>query len=603
MRARSGRALQRLTFGLSHEGYRYNRCGGAPHLGGAWILRSEQKPSGSVPDWRGLVFYELYVRAYRDSNGDGHGDLAGVVDKLDYLSWLGVDVIWLLPIYPSPLRDDGYDVADFYGVHPQYGELADLQHLLDAAHARGMKVITDLVLNHTSDQHPWFEESRSSRDNPKADWYVWSDDPNRYAGTRIIFVDTEESNWKLDPQRGQYYWHRFFHHQPDLNYDNPEVRAEMKRVVRYWLDLGFDGFRLDALPYLFERDGTNNENLPETHEFLKELRAYVDGFAPDALLLGEVNQWPKETAEYFGDGDELKLLFHFPLMPRLFLALAEGKREPIESILARTPQPPAGTDWVVFLRNHDELTLEMVDDRERELLWDHYAPDPRMRLNLGIRRRLAPLLGGNRPRIELLTALLFTLPGAPIIYYGDEIGMGDDVTLPDRDGVRTPMQWTADAGAGFSRNRELYAPLVTSGEYGYGGVNVAQQRDDPDSLLHFVRNLITIRKGSEVLSRGKLDVLPAASPAVLALRHVDTNLVHPGSSPQRGDVRTPGRMQLSLYNLSADEVTVEPELLAELGGHATLLTSSTEFIPKLQSGQPLRLPPFSFAWLGSQGLG
>ncbi len=566
-------------------------------------MRSEQESSGTTLSRRGLVFYELYVRAYRDTNGDGHGDIAGVIEKLDYLSWLGVDVIWLLPIYPSPLRDDGYDVSDFYAVHPQYGELADLQRLLDEAHARGLKVITDLVLNHTSDQHPWFEESRLSRDNPKADWYVWSDDPGRYAGTRIIFIDTEKSNWTLDPQRGQYYWHRFFHHQPDLNYDNPEVRAEMKRVVRYWLDLGFDGFRLDALPYLYEREGTNNENLPETHEFLKELRAYVDEFAPEAMLLGEVNQWPEETAEYFGDGDEMELLFNFPLMPRVFLALAEGRREPIESILARTPEPPPGTDWVVFLRNHDELTLEMVDDRERELLWDNYAPESNMRLNLGIRRRLAPLLDGDRRRIELLSALLFTLPGAPIVYYGDEIGMGDDVTLPDRNGVRTPMQWDAEPGAGFSRNRELYAPLIDDERYGYQRVNVAQQRDDPTSLLHFMKNLITLRKASPLLGRGSFDILNAASPAVLAVRHKLDNVAFPGSTAQHGKFDAPGRVQLSLYNLSAREETVEAAMLAEVGNNASVLVSSSDFEPELRSGQPLELPPYGFVWLISQGLG
>jgi maltose alpha-D-glucosyltransferase / alpha-amylase len=473
--------------------------------------------AAGMPDrtwYKEAVLYELYVRAFRDSDGDGHGDLRGVIERLDYVRDLGVDIVWLLPISPSPLRDDGYDVSDHYGIHPDYGDLDDFRALIDAAHARGLKVITDLVLNHTSSDHPHFQASRR-REGGKDDWYVWTDDPNSYSGTRVIFTDSEDSNWTFDEVRGQYYWHRFFHHQPDLNYDNPDVRDEMKRVVRYWLDLGIDGFRLDAIPYLFEREGTNNENLPETHAFLKELRAFIDATHPGTFLLGEVNQWPDDTLPYFGDGsDEMPLLFHFPVMPRLYKAVAEGRVDAIRWILERTPAIPEPCQWVVFLRNHDELTLEMVTEEERAFMYERYAPDPRLRLNVGIRRRLAPLLGNDRSRIELLHSMLMTLPGTPILYYGDEIGMGDDVSLYDRNGVRTPMQWHDGPGAGFTDAEKPYLPLIDDPVFGFRTVNVAAQERDSSSLLHWVRRLVAERKRHAALGRGYFDLLETDDPAL-----------------------------------------------------------------------------------------
>jgi maltose alpha-D-glucosyltransferase / alpha-amylase len=485
-------------------------------------MSAARQVTDADPTWfKDAVLYELYVRAFRDSDGDGHGDLQGVIERLDYVRDLGVDVVWLLPLSPSPLRDDGYDVSDFTDIHPQYGTLADFRSLLDAAHARGLKVITDLVLNHTSSDHPWFGASRR-REGGKDDWYVWSDDPTRYAGTRVIFTDTEGSNWTFDDVRGQYYWHRFFAHQPDLNYDHPEVRAEMKRVIRFWLDLGIDGFRLDAIPYLFEREGTNNENIAETHAFLKEVRRLVDEVRPHAFLLGEVNQWPEDTLPYFGDGsDEMPLLFHFPVMPRLFKAVAEGRVDALRWILSRTPPIPEPCGWVVFLRNHDELTLEMVTDEERAFMYAHYAPEPRMRLNVGIRRRLAPLLGNDRGRIELLHSMLMTLPGTPILYYGDEIGMGDDLSLPDRNGVRTPMQWRAGPGAGFSDAPRLYAPVIDGGPFAAERVNVHDQERDPESLLWWVRHLVAQRKEHPALGRGYFELLDVedASLAVFLNTH------------------------------------------------------------------------------------
>lgn len=476
--------------------------------------------------WKSAVLYELYVRAFRDANGDGHGDLRGVTERLDYLRDLGVDVIWLLPLSPSPLRDDGYDVSDYYGIHPDYGDLDDFRALIEAAHARGLKVITDLVINHTSSDHPWFQDSRQRR-NGKDDWYVWSDDPERYAGARIIFTDSETSNWTYDEVRGQYYWHRFFHHQPDLNYDSPAVRDAVKDVVRFWLELGIDGFRLDAIPYLYEREGTNCENLPETHAYLKELRAVVDEITPGAFLLGEVNQWPDDTLPYFGDGhDEMPLLFHFPVMPRVWKALAEGDAAPIRWILERTPAIPPSCQWVVFLRNHDELTLEMVTDEERAFMYQHYAPEPGMRLNVGIRRRLAPLCDFDRRRIEVLHSLLMTLPGTPILYYGDEIGMGDDITLPDRNGVRTPMQWDASPGAGFSSAAQTYAPLLR-GRSAPEHVNVRDAEADPSSLLHWMRRLVAERKRHPALGAGTFAMLPSPVPslAVFLSMHGDDAVV------------------------------------------------------------------------------
>src|SRR5581483_350536 len=394
---------------------------------------------GSDPLWfKSAVFYEINVRGFSDGNDDGIGDFLGLAEKLDYLKWLGVDCIWLLPMYPSPLRDGGYDIADFYSIHPDYGTVDDFHTFVDGAHERGMRVIADLVMNHTSIDHPWFQEARSSPDSPKRDWYVWSDTEERYQDARIIFIDTELSNWTWDPKAGAYYWHRFFSHRPDLNYENPEVQEEMLKVLEFWLDLGLDGFRLDAVPYLFERDGTNCENLPETHEYLKRLRKSVDDNYPDRVLLAEANQWPEDVVEYFGSGDECHMAFHFPLMPRIFMALRREDAMPIIEILERTPPTPGNTQWGLFLRNHDELTLEMVTDDERDYMYEEYAKDPLMKLNLGIRRRLGPLLDNGRDEIELVTAILFSLPGSPILYYGDEIGMGDNIYLGDRDGVRTP---------------------------------------------------------------------------------------------------------------------------------------------------------------------
>ena len=455
--------------------------------------------------YKDAVFYEVYVRAFKDSKGDGHGDLRGLIEKLDYLQELGVTALWLLPIYPSPLKDDGYDIADFYRVHPDYGTLDDFKALIEAAHSREIRVITDLVLNHTSDQHPWFQAAREDPNSKYRDYYVWSDDDQKYADTRIIFLDTEDSNWTWDEMAGQYYWHRFFSTQPDLNYDNPEVQEEMLKILSFWLDLGIDGFRADAVPYLYEREGTNCENLPETHQYLKRVRAYLDENYPGRILLAEANQWPEDLMPYFGDGqDEFHMGFHFPLMPRLYLALLEGDRTPLEWILEHTPPLHNENQWCIFLRNHDELTLEMVTEEEREKLWGNYAPEPRMRLNLGIRRRLAPLMDNDQRKICLLYSMLFTFPGSPIVYYGDEIGMGDNIELFDRNGVRTPMQWTKEPKAGFSSSPEHlhYEPIIQTERYGPGRVNVAAQETDPNSLLNTIRHMIAIRKGQKAFGWG-----------------------------------------------------------------------------------------------------
>jgi maltose alpha-D-glucosyltransferase/alpha-amylase len=464
------------------------------------------------------VFYEIHIRGFADGNDDGKGDFRGLTDKLDYLQWLGVDCIWLLPMYPSPLRDGGYDIADFYSIHPDYGTVDDFHTFVDAAHRRGIRVIADLVMNHTSSDHAWFQESRSDPASPKRDWYVWSDTNDRYPDVRIIFVDTEVSNWTWDPVAGQYYWHRFFSHQPDLNYDNPEVQEAMLDVLRFWLDLGIDGFRLDAVPYLFERDGTNCENLPETHAFLKRVRSEVDGRYPDRVLLAEANQWPADVVDYFGDGDECHMAFQFPVMPRLFMAIRREDATPVLDIIDQTPAIPANAQWGLFLRNHDELTLEMVSDDERDYMWSEYAKDPHMRLNLGIRRRLAPLLDNGRDEIQLLTAILFSLPGAPVLYYGDEIGMGDNIYLGDRDGVRTPMHWTGDRNGGFSRAdfAQLYAPPLMDPVYGFQAVNIEAQLRTPTSLLRWVQRFIALRKQHPVFALGSYEALRSANHHILA---------------------------------------------------------------------------------------
>jgi maltose alpha-D-glucosyltransferase/alpha-amylase len=464
------------------------------------------------------VFYEVLVRGFFDSNGDGTGDLKGITEKLDYLEWLGVDCLWLLPFYESPLRDGGYDISDFFTVLPAYGDVDAAATLIEEAHRRGMRVVADMVMNHTSDAHPWFQESRQDRTNPKADWYVWNDDDHRWGEARIIFVDTEPSNWAFDQQRQQYYWHRFFHHQPDLNYDNPEVAEAMLDVVRFWLDLGLDGFRLDAVPYLFERDGTNGENLKETHEYLKSVRKAVDAEYPGKVLLAEANQWPADVVDYFGDGDECHMCFHFPLMPRMFMSVRREQRYPITEILAQTPAIPEGCQWGIFLRNHDELTLEMVTDEERDYMYTEYAKDPLMKRNVGISRRLFPLLENDRNVAELFHAMLFSMPGSPVMYYGDEIGMGDNIYLGDRDGVRTPMQWTPDRNGGFSRAdfAQLYLPTLMDPVYGYQSTNVEAQQRDSSSFLHWIKRMLEIRKQHPVLAVGTFEVLEVENPSVLA---------------------------------------------------------------------------------------
>ncbi|HYO74669.1 MAG TPA: maltose alpha-D-glucosyltransferase [Archangium sp.] len=460
------------------------------------------------PLWyKKAVIYELHIRAFYDSNADGHGDIPGLIEKLPYLQDLGVTCLWILPHYPSPLKDDGYDIADFYAVHPDYGTLADFQRLVDEAHKRDIRIISELVVNHTSDQHAWFQESRRDPASPKRDFYVWSDTDEKYRGTRIIFTDTERSNWTWDPVAKQYFWHRFFSHQPDLNYDNPEVQEAMLDVMRFWLNMGVDGFRCDAVPYLFEREGTNCENLPETHAFLKKLRKTLDAeYGGDKMLLAEANQWPADVRVYFGDGDEFHMGFHFPVMPRLFMAVRREDRTPIVEILQQTPDIPDNCQWAIFLRNHDELTLEMVTDEDRDYMYREYATDPRMRINLGIRRRLAPLMDNGRRRIELMHALLFTLPGTPVMYYGDEIGMGDNIYLGDRNGVRTPMQWTSDRNSGFSRAdyARLYAPVIADPVYGYQSINVEAQERTRSSMLNWVKRLLRVRQRYPAFAMGRL---------------------------------------------------------------------------------------------------
>jgi maltose alpha-D-glucosyltransferase/alpha-amylase len=471
------------------------------------------------PLWyKDAIFYELHVRAFRDGNGDGIGDFAGLTEKLEYLKDIGVDCLWLLPFYPSPLKDDGYDVADYRAIHPAYGTMADFERFLETAHDHGMRVISDLVVNHTSDQHAWFQAARRDPASAFRDYYVWSDTDQRYRDARIIFVDSEPSNWSWDPVAKAYYWHRFFHHQPDLNFDNPAVRREMMDTLYYWLDKGLDGFRCDAVPYLFEREGTTGENLPETHVYLRALRAAVDARYPDRILLAEANQWPADVRAYFGEGDEFHMAFHFPLMPRIFLAVRHGDRRPITDIFLHTPSIPGNCQWCLFLRNHDELTLEMVTQEERRHLYYAYGHDPRMRLNVGIRRRLGPLLDNDRRKVELLVSLLFTLPGSPILYYGDEIGMGDNIYLGDRNGVRTPMQWTGDRNAGFSQadTARLYLPLIVDPVYGYQAINVEAQLRTPASLLHWMKRIIAVRKKTRVFGRGSLTFLRPVNDSVLA---------------------------------------------------------------------------------------
>jgi maltose alpha-D-glucosyltransferase/alpha-amylase len=472
------------------------------------------------PQWyMDAIIYQLHVKAFFDSNGDGIGDFRGLTEKLDYIRDLGVNTVWLMPFYPSPLRDDGYDVADYEGVHPPYGNREDVAELVKQVHARGLRVITELIVNHTSDQHPWFQAARRApRGSPQRDYYVWSDDPGKYAGTRIIFTDTETSNWAWDEVAQQHYWHRFFSHQPDLNFDNPEVLREILRTMHFWLDMGVDGFRLDAIPYLVEREGTSNENNPETHAVIKKIRADLDKHYTGKLLLAEANMWPEDVRQYFGESDECHMAYHFPMMPRLYMSIAMEDRYPLIEIMQQTPPIPPNCQWAIFLRNHDELTLEMVTDRERDYMYRIFAGDPRMRVNVGIRRRLAPLMENDRGKIELITFLLMTMPGAPILYYGDEIGMGDNIYLGDRNGVRTPMQWTPDRNAGFSRAdpQRLYLPPIMDPVYGYEAVNVEAQLRSPSSLLHWTRRLIATRRKYKAFGRGTLSFLEPGNRKVLA---------------------------------------------------------------------------------------
>lgn len=481
----------------------------------------ERRGLSDDPEWyKTAVFYEVMLRSFSDSGDAGHGDLRGLVDRLDYLEWLGIDCLWLPPFYPSPLRDGGYDVADYTAIASQYGNMAEFTELVAEAHARGIRVVIDLVMNHTSDQHPWFQASRADPEGPYGDFYVWSDDNEKYGDARIIFVDTETSNWTFDPVRRQYFWHRFFSHQPDLNFENPRVVDSMLDVARFWLQVGVDGFRLDAVPYLFEEEGTNCENLPRTHDFLRRVRQMVDTEFPGRIMLAEANQWPSEVVDYFGSEDdpECHMCFHFPVMPRIYYSIKDERAAPIVEILADTPPIPAGAQWSTFLRNHDELTLEMVSTEERASMYGWFAPDPRMRANVGIRRRLAPLLDNSRAEIHLAHALLLSLPGSPCLYYGDEIGMGDNIWLPDRDSVRTPMQWTPDRNAGFSTADpgKLHLPLVQSLVHHYQHVNVEVQLAQPTSLLHWVHGMLKVRRQHPGFGTGTYEPVTCDDPAVLA---------------------------------------------------------------------------------------
>ncbi|MBC6805814.1 maltose alpha-D-glucosyltransferase [Corynebacterium sp. LK30] len=539
--------------------------------------------------YRSAVFYEVLVRAFFDSDNNGSGDLKGLTEKLDYLQWLGVDCLWLPPFYDSPLRDGGYDIRDFRAVLDEFGTVEDFKVLLDEAHARGIRVITDLVMNHTSDSHEWFQQSRTDPDGPYGDFYVWTDDPDTYSGARIIFVDTEDSNWTYDPVRGQYYWHRFFSHQPDLNYDNPAVQEAMLDVLRFWSDLGIDGFRLDAVPYLFEREGTNCENLPETHAFLKRCRKVMDEEYPGRVLLAEANQWPSDVVEYFGDpevgGDECHMAFHFPLMPRIFMAVRKQSRFPISEILESTPEIPSSAQWGIFLRNHDELTLEMVTDAERDYMYAEYAHDPRMKANIGIRRRLAPLLQNDRTQLELFNALLLSLPGSPVLYYGDEIGMGDNIWLGDRDGVRTPMQWSPDRNAGFSKADpgRLYLPTIQDATYGYQAVNVENQASYSNSLLNWVRRLIQVRKRYEAFGLGDFRELNSDTASVLTY------------------LRTYGdEVLLCVNNLSSYPAAVSLDLSEFAGATPVELTGSVPFPTIGTDSYQITLPGHGFYWFEIQ---
>ncbi|MGH8190287.1 MAG: maltose alpha-D-glucosyltransferase, partial [Rhodanobacteraceae bacterium] len=543
----------------------------------------EATAAPSDPLWyKDAVVYQLHVKAYFDSNNDGIGDFAGLAAKLDYLKELGITAVWLLPFYPSPLRDDGYDIAWYRNVHPHYGSLRDFRQFVRACHQRGLRVITELVINHTSDQHPWFQRARRAKPGSvHRDYYVWSDTDEKYAGTRIIFLDTERSNWTWDEQAQAFYWHRFYSHQPDLNFDNPHVLKEVTRVLHFWLDAGVDGLRLDAVPYLVEREGTSNENLPETHAVLKKIRAEVDAHFPDRMLLAEANQWPEDVLPYFGDGDECHMAFHFPLMPRIYMAIAREDRHPVTDIMRQTPDIPDNCQWAIFLRNHDELTLEMVTERERDYLWNVYADDRRMRINLGIRRRLASLMGNDRRKIELMNGLLFSLPGTPVMYYGDEIGMGDNVFLGDRDGVRTPMQWSPDRNGGFSKAdpARLYLPPIMDPIYGFGALNVEAQARSPSSLLNWTRRMVGVRQEHRAFGRGIITFLYPGNRKILAyLREHDDEAL------------------LCVFNLSRAAQAVELDLSRFKGRVPIELFGRAAFPPIGEMYYLLTLPAYGFHW-------
>ena len=546
-----------------------------------------KRPGSTIdPLWyKDAIIYELHVRAFKDSNGDGIGDFLGLIQKLDYLQDLGVTCLWLLPFFPSPLKDDGYDIADYLHVHPMYGTIEDFRAFLSAAHERDLQVMIELVINHTSDQHPWFQAARQSPDAPERDYYVWSDNDQKYKDARIIFTDTERSNWTWDPVANQYYWHRFFSHQPDLNYDNPRVVQEVLKVMRYWLDMGVDALRVDAVPYLVERDGTSCENLPETHAVIKALREEIEREYSNRALLAEANQWPTDVCPYFGNGDEFHMAFHFPLMPRIYMALRQEDRLPITDIMAQTPDIPETCQWGLFLRNHDELTLEMVTNDERDYMYLAYSADPRMRINLGIRRRLAPLVDNNRRRIELLNSLLLSLPGTPILYYGDEIGMGDNIYLGDRNGVRTPMQWNADRNAGFSTATpaRLFSPVIMDPVWGYEAINVEAQQSDPSSLLNWMRNMIALRKLFRVFGRGTIRFLNPANRKILAyLRQYE------------------GEQILCVANLSRFAQPVDLDLTSLEGSNPVEMLGYVEFPVIERHPYRLTLAPYSFLWFELQ---
>jgi maltose alpha-D-glucosyltransferase/alpha-amylase len=547
------------------------------------------KQAGSAADplwYKDAIIYELHVKAFMDGNNDGIGDFPGLLGKLDYLQDLGVTCLWLLPFFPSPLRDDGYDISDYLSVHPNYGTMEDFRECLTQAHSRGLQVMIELVINHTSDQHPWFQRARRApKGSPERDFYVWSDTDQKYTGARIIFTDTEKSNWTWDPEAQQYYWHRFFSHQPDLNYDNPVVIEEVVKILHYWLDMGVDGLRVDAIPYLVEREGTNCENLPETHAVMKRIRFEIDQKYAARAILAEANQWPDDVRIYYGDGDECHMAFHFPLMPRMYMALRQEDRLPITDIMAQTPEIPDNCQWGLFLRNHDELTLEMVTDDERDYMYLAYSADPRMRINIGIRRRLAPLVDNNRRRIELLNSILFSFPGTPIVYYGDEIGMGDNIYLGDRNGVRTPMQWNGDRNAGFSRAvpAKLYSPVVMDPVWGYEAINVEAQQSDPSSLLSWMRNMIALRKLFQVFGRGSLKFLNPTNRKILAYIRESKN-----------------EKILCVANLSRFAQPVELDLAAYTGLTPIEMLGYVEF-PKIRGAvYPLTVGPYGFLWLELQ---